>query len=401
MRIHEYQAKRLLKEFGVSSPRGALAFSAAEAEAAARFLGGAAWMVKAQIHATGRGQAGLARRAEALGEVAPAARAIIASLAAASRDSSHLRPLRLYVEEAHRPRRELFLAIYVDRVRGCVTLLGAPDGGMSIATAAAARPERLVRLAIDPRSALREAESVDFARRIGAGEAAFEVARAAERLCEAFVSLDAALLEIKPLAILEDGRVMALDARMMLDDNALFRHPALAALRDAGESSADELEAARHEINYVALGGNVGCVVNGAGLGMATLDLLKLRGVEPANFMDIRPVATREQVATGFRIMLADPKLACILVNVFGGGIMRCDKVAEGMVLAARELPIRAPLVVRFAGTDAELGCKLLANSGLGAQLASGLADAAARVARIVTTGGGGSWRRPAAAARA
>jgi succinyl-CoA synthetase beta subunit len=403
VKIHEYQAKRLLKGHGIPVPRGAVAFTAAEAQAAARFLGGERWMVKAQIHAGGRGHAGGVRLVDSLAAIEATAQEMLGKpLVTRQTGPQGLMVRRVYVEEALNPARELYLAVYVDRATARVTILGSPDGGMKIEDDAVRRPGAVVKLPVDPVEGVKLADARTLATRIGAGaEAAPMVAEIAAALYRAFLAFDASLIEINPLALLENGRPMALDARLVLDDNALFRHPDLAALRDDDESTAAELEAARHEINFVAMTGNVGCVVNGAGLGMATLDLLKLRGVEPANFMDIRPVATREQIARGFRMMLGTPNLRCILVNIFGGGIMRCDLVAEGMVLAAREVPVRVPLVVRFAGTNAELGRKHLGNASLKAEFASSLADAAARVARITGDGGGASTRSRAVAHRA
>ncbi|HLI11786.1 MAG TPA: ADP-forming succinate--CoA ligase subunit beta [Alphaproteobacteria bacterium] len=401
MRIHEYQAKRLLKSYGIPVPRGAVAFSAAEAEAAARFLGGERWVIKAQIHAGGRGEAGGIAFANDLDEVKIAAERLLAKpLVTAETGPTGLRVKRLYVEEAVQPARELYLALYVDRSTGQVTFLGSRRGGVSITSGAVPRPEEIVKIGSDPDEPASGRAADELAARMTDDEAAVpQVGDVAKRLYRAFWELDASLIELNPLALLTNGRAVALDTRVILDDNALFRHPALEALRDDEDTPPEELEAARHEINYVAMAGTVGCVANGAGLGMATVDLLKLRGVEPANFMDIRPVATREQIATGFRMMLRNSSLTCILVNIFGGGIIRCDLVAEAMVLATREIPIRIPVVVRFAGTNAELGQKLLANSALPAEFARDLPDAVDRIERHYGKHPGGSTASRAVAA--
>lgn len=398
VKIHEFQAKRLLKGYGIPMPRGVVAFNASEAEAAARFLGGRQWVVKAQIHAGGRGRAGGVKLIDKAEAVESAAAALLGkALVTAQTGSKGLTVKRLYVEEALKPARELYLAVYVDRAAARITFLGSPDGGMRIEDHAARGTAKVEKLALDGRVGLPADDARAFAKRIGAGlNADIAVARIMSAMYTAFLALDASLIEINPLAILEDGSVAALDARVTLDDNALFRHPDLEALRDEDEVSATELEAARHEINFVALDGTVGCVVNGAGLGMATLDLLKLRGIEPANFMDIRPVATREQIAHGFRMVLANAQNKCLLVNIFGGGIIRCDLIAEGLTLAARQSALPMPIVVRFAGTNAEHGRKLLANAGLKVEFATSLGDAADRVLHLVRLGGGNGQTRAA-----
>jgi succinyl-CoA synthetase beta subunit len=299
---------------------------------------------------------------------------------------------RVYVEEGCDVARELYLAALVDRRTSRVTIMAAPEGGVRIEELAATGPEmsqektagRVFRLAVDPLAGLQPDQARRLAEDLGLEDAQAEAAaQAVGGVYQAFTGLDASLIEINPLAVTRAGAVVALDARMSFDDNALFRHRELEELRDPEEGDPSELEAARHEINYVRMDGNIGCIVSGAGLAMATVDILKLRGGEPADFMDIRPGATRGQVATAFKMMLADRRVTAILVNIIGGGIMRCDLIAEALVAAAREVGLRVPLVIRFAGTNADIGCKLVQNSGLAALFTDDMGEAAEQAVRV------------------
>jgi succinyl-CoA synthetase beta subunit len=389
MNIHEYQAKELLARFGVAVPRGRVAFSADEAVAAARSLGGTLWVVKAQIHAGGRGKAGGVKLARSLDEV----RAIAADLLGKTLVTRQTGPQgrlvrRLYVEEGCDIARELYLGLLIDRATGRVTCIASEEGGVEIEEVAAHQPEKILKVTIDPATGLMPHHARRIAYGLGlGGEAAGDQVKKAIRFIEAiyraFVELDASVIELNPLMVTKSGDVVALDAKINFDDNALYRHKDVAELRDEDEEDPAEREAARNELNYVKLDGNIGCMVNGAGLAMATMDIIKLYGGEPANFLDVGGGATRERVTAAFKIILTDPNVKTILVNIFGG-IMRCDIIAEGVVAAARELSLDAPLVVRLEGTNVELGKKILAESGLPILSASDLADAAEKAVAAV-----------------
>ncbi len=381
MNIHEYQAKELLAKSGVAVPAGAVAYTAAEAVDAAQRLGGNAWAVKAQIHAGGRGKAGGVRLARSADEVAAAARALIGHTLVTHQTGPEGRAVkRVYVEAACDIARELYLALSIDRRLGRITLIGAAEGGMEIEELAARAPEKILRLAIDPASGL----SPFHARRLafGFGLSGTQIGAMVGlvgALYRAFTELDAALVEINPLVVTGSGELIALDAKIGFDDNALFRHPEIEALRDEDEEDPIELEAGKHALNYVKLDGNIGCMVNGAGLAMATMDIIKLYGGSPANFLDVGGGATRERVIVAFKLILSDPNVEAILVNIFGG-IMRCDVIAEGIVSAAREVNLHVPLVVRLEGTNVELGRRILSQSGLPLLAAENFEDAARKV---------------------
>ncbi|HEV8680946.1 MAG TPA: ADP-forming succinate--CoA ligase subunit beta [Stellaceae bacterium] len=381
MNIHEYQAKNLLAKFGVAILPGAVAYTAQEAVDAAKKLGGGVWAVKAQIHAGGRGKAGGVKLARSAEEVAAAARAMIGHPLVTHQTGPEGREVkRVYVEAGCDIARELYLAISVDRGSGRVTLIGAAEGGMEIEELAARAPEKILREAIDPAAGL----SPFHARRLafGFGLSGAQVAGMVgltTSLYRAFSELDAALVEINPLVVTGAGELVALDAKIGLDDNALFRHPDIEALRDEDEEDPIELEAGRHALNYVKLDGNIGCMVNGAGLAMATMDIIKLYGGNPANFLDVGGGATKERVMVAFKLILSDPNVEAILVNIFGG-IMRCDVIAEGIVSAAREVNLHVPLVVRLEGTNVELGRRILGQSGLPLTAAENFEDAARKV---------------------
>jgi succinyl-CoA synthetase beta subunit len=381
MNIHEYQAKELLARCGVAVPPGAVAYTAAEAVAAARKLGGMIWAVKAQIHAGGRGKAGGVRLARSDDEVAEAATALLGRRLVTHQTGPEGREVkRVYVEAGLDIARELYLAISIDRGSGRITLIGAGEGGVEIEALAVQAPHKILRIAVDPAAGLSPFHGRRLAFGFGlAGAQVGAMVGLVGSLYRAFGEFDAALVEINPLVVTGAGELVALDAKMGFDDNALFRHPDIEALRDEDEEDPIELEAGRHALNYVKLDGNIGCMVNGAGLAMATMDIIKLFGGSPANFLDVGGGATRERVTVAFKLILSDPNVEAILVNIFGG-IMRCDVIAEGIVSAAREVNLHVPLVVRLEGTNVELGRRILGQSGLPLLAADNFEDAARKV---------------------
>jgi succinyl-CoA synthetase beta subunit len=389
MNIHEYQAKELLAKFEVGVPKGGVAYTAAEAAAAAHRLGGAVWVVKAQIHAGGRGKAGGVKLVRSAEEAAEAARGLLGKKLVTHQTGPAGREVkRVYVEEGCDIARELYLGLLIDRDTGRITLIGSTEGGVEIEEVAAKSPEKIIRVAIDPATGIEPFHARDIA--FGLGLEGKQIAAAVKfvaGLYRAFVELDASLVEINPLVVTRSGELVALDAKMSFDDNALFRHPEIAALRDVDEEDPAEIEAGKHGLNYIKLDGNIGCMVNGAGLAMATMDIIKLSGGSPANFLDVGGGATRERVSTAFKLILSDPNVEGILVNIFGG-IMRCDVIAEGVVAAAREVNLHVPLVVRLEGTNVDLGKRILAQSGLPIVAAENLADAAQKIVAAVKEAG-------------
>jgi succinyl-CoA synthetase beta subunit len=398
MNIHEYQAKSLLAKFGVTVPRGQFAFTPEDAENAARDLGGPIWVVKSQIHAGGRGAGrfqddpdgeGGVRLCKSLDDVRDNARKMLGHVLVTKQTGAAGKEVkRLYVEEGCDIARELYLGMLVDRATSRVTVMASAEGGMDIEEVAQRFPEKIIKVAIDPALGLMPYHGRKVA--FGLGLQGKEVGAAVKfimAMYKAMTQLDASIVEINPLVITGDGQVIALDAKMNFDDNALFRHKDVADMRDEDEEDPMELEAARHELNYIKLYGSIGCMVNGAGLAMATMDIIKLYGGEPANFLDVGGGATRERVTTAFKIILADPNVKGILVNIFGG-IMRCDVIAEGVVAAAREVSLHKPLVVRLEGTNVELGKKILSDSGLEILSADDLGDAAEKVVKAVGEAG-------------
>jgi succinyl-CoA synthetase beta subunit len=385
MNIHEYQAKELLAKFGVPVPQGGVAYTATEAVEVARRLGGKLWVVKAQIHAGGRGKAGGVKLVRSEDEVAAAARELIGKKLVTHQTGPEGRQVkRVYVEAGCDIARELYLALSIDRAAGRITLIAAAEGGVEIEELAERAPDKIMRVDIDPAAGF----TPFYARRVafGLGLTGGQVRAMgdfAAALYRAFTELDAALVEINPLVVTGDGELLALDAKMGFDDNALFRHSEIEALRDEDEEDPIELEAGKHALNYVKLDGNIGCMVNGAGLAMATMDIIKLYGGSPANFLDVGGGATRERVMVAFKLILSDPNVEAILVNIFGG-IMRCDVIAEGIVAAAREVNLHVPLVVRLEGTNVELGRKILGQSGLPLIAAENFEDAAKKVVDTV-----------------
>ncbi|MEX2299099.1 MAG: ADP-forming succinate--CoA ligase subunit beta [Dongiaceae bacterium] len=385
MNIHEYQAKELLARFGVAVPRGYPAFTVDEAVDAAKKLGSKIWVVKAQIHAGGRGKAGGVKLARSLDEVRAIAKELLGKTLVTKQTGPQGRVVgRLYVEEGCDIARELYLGLLIDRATSRVTVIASMEGGMDIEEVAAHHPEKILKVTIDPATGLmpHHARRIAYALELD-GDQVKKAVKFIDAIYKAFVDLDASVIELNPLMITKSGDVVVLDAKINFDDNALYRHKDVAELRDEDEEDPAEREAARNELNYVKLDGNIGCMVNGAGLAMATMDIIKLYGGEPANFLDVGGGATRERVTAAFKIILSDPNVKTILVNIFGG-IMRCDIIAEGVVAAARELSLRAPLVVRLEGTNVELGKKILAESGLPILSASDLADAAEKAVKAV-----------------
>lgn len=378
MKIHEYQAKDILRRFGINTPRGSACFSIDEAVKAAEQLGGSAWVVKAQIHAGGRGKGGGVKLAKSLDEVKQFAAKILGMTLVTHQTGSQGQVVRrLLVEEGVDIRKELYIGLVVDRSSRRVCLVASSEGGMDIEEVAAGTPEKIHKVFVDPLAGLTAQDAEDVARKIGIEESAAAAVRTLlQGLYRAYDSTDASLLEINPLILTAEGRLVALDAKMNFDDNALFRHPDIAELRDLDEEDPAEIEASRHDLSYISLDGNIGCLVNGAGLAMATMDIIKLYGGSPANFLDVGGGATAEKVAEAFKLMLRNPNLQAILINIFGG-IMKCDVIAEGVVAAAREVKLKVPLVVRLEGTNVDLGKKILAESGLPIISAGNMADAA------------------------
>ncbi|MEO8767987.1 MAG: ADP-forming succinate--CoA ligase subunit beta [Nitrosospira sp.] len=378
MKIHEYQAKKILREFGIATPQGIACFSVEDAVEAARKLGGSMWVVKAQIHAGGRGKGGGVKVAKSLDEVQQFAAKILGMALVTHQTGPQGQVVRrLLVEQGAEIRMELYTGMVVDRSSRRVCLMASSEGGINIEEVAAKTPEKIHKVLIDPVTGLTGQDADNIARKIGIAEPAIAEARALlQGLYQAFDGTDASLVEINPLILAADYHVVALDAKMSFDDNALFRHPEIAALRDLDEEDLAEIEASKYDLSYISLDGNIGCLVNGAGLAMATMDIIKLYGGNPANFLDVGGGATTEKVAEAFKLMLRNPKLRAILINIFGG-IMKCDVIAEGVVAAAREVKLNVPLVVRLEGTNADLGKKILADSALPIILAGNMADAA------------------------
>jgi len=381
MKIHEYQGKDILRRFGVPVPRGTACSTVQEAVDAARTLGGSVWVVKAQIHAGGRGKGGGVKLARSLEEVRAHATAILGmQLVTHQTGPGGQTVRRLLVEEGADIRKELYLGLVVDRVTQRVCLMASSEGGMDIEEVAERMPAKIHKVSVDPSAGLTGAEADDVALKIGVPQAALVAARAAlQGLYRAFWECDASLAEINPLVLTGDGRVLALDAKINFDSNALYRHPDLASLRDLDEEDPAEIEASKFDLSYIQLDGNIGCLVNGAGLAMATMDTIKLYGGSPANFLDVGGGATAEKVTEAFKLMLRNAQLKAILVNIFGG-IMKCDTIAEGVITASRAVKLSVPLVVRMKGTNETLGKKLLADSGLPIIAADTMADAAQKV---------------------
>ena len=385
MKIHEYQGKQIFREYGVPTPRGFPAMSVAEAVEAARKLGGPVWVVKAQIHAGGRGKGGGVKVARSLDEVRDLSKKILGmQLKTHQTGPQGQKVRRLLIEEGADIRKELYVGMVVDRGTQRVALMASSEGGMDIEEVAAKTPEKIRKVFIDPAQGLSDADADEIALAIGIPRQALAEGRTVfKSLYRCFEETDASLAEINPLVLTGDNRVIALDAKLNFDDNALFRHPDIAALRDLDEEDPLEIEASKYDLNYISLDGNIACMVNGAGLAMATMDTIKLFGGSPANFLDVGGGATAEKVTAAFKIMLSNRKVKAILVNIFGG-IMKCDTIATGVVAAAREVNLSVPLVVRMKGTNEDLGKKILKDSGLPIISADNMADAAKKVVAAV-----------------
>lgn len=385
MNIHEYQAKVLLKEYGVQVPKGMVAWTEEEAVEAAQTLGGDLWVVKAQIHAGGRGKGGGVKVVKSVEDVKKTASQMIGMTLVTHQTGPEGKEVnRIYVEEGVDIQRELYVSMLIDRATSCVTFMASTEGGMDIEEVAEKTPEKIITLAIDPATGILPWHCRQMAFGLGLkGAQVKSASRFFTAMYKAFTELDASLVEINPLVVTGEGEVIALDAKMNFDDNALYRHKDILELRDESEEDPAELEAADWELNYVKLDGSIGCMVNGAGLAMTTMDIIQLYGGTPANFLDVGGGATKERVTAAFRLIMRDPNVEGILVNIFGG-IMRCDIIAEGIVAAAREISLSVPLVVRLEGTNVERGKEILAESGLPIIAGNDLADAAEKIVKAV-----------------
>jgi len=381
MNIHEYQGKEILRKYGVTTPKGVPCFSVDEAVKAAETLGGKVWVVKAQIHAGGRGKGGGVKVAKSLDEVRQYANEILGMTLVTHQTGPEGRLVkRLLIEEGADIKKELYVGMVVDRGSQRVALMASSEGGMDIEHVAEHTPEKIHKVFIDPVKGLLDSEADDIARKIGVPEGSIGQARAfMQGLYKAFDESDASLAEINPLIVTGDDRIVALDAKFNFDSNAMYRHPEIQEMRDLDEEDPAEIEASKFDLTYISLDGNIGCLVNGAGLAMATMDVIKLYGGSPANFLDVGGGATTEKVTEAFKIMLKNPDIKAILVNIFGG-IMKCDVIAQGVIAAAKQVDLTVPLVVRMAGTNEELGKKILAESGLPIITANNMAEAAEKV---------------------
>jgi succinyl-CoA synthetase beta subunit len=385
MKIHEYQGKEILRNFGVPVPRGIPAFTVQEAVEAAQKLGGPVWVVKAQIHAGGRGKGGGVKLARSVDEVKTLAGQILGmQLVTHQTGPSGQKVRRLLIEDGADIKKEYYVSVVTDRATQKVAFMASSEGGMNIEEVAHATPEKIIKVFVDPLVGLTDAQAQELANGIGvpAGSTA-QAVDVFKKLYRVYMESDASLVEINPLILEGDGKIKALDAKFNFDSNALFRHPEIVALRDLDEEDPAEIEASKFDLAYISLDGNIGCLVNGAGLAMAAMDTIKLFGAEPANFLDVGGGATPEKVTEAFKIMLKNKKVKAILVNIFGG-IMKCDTIATGIVVACRAVNLNVPLVVRMKGTNEELGKKLLAESGLPIISADTMADAAQKVVAAV-----------------
>jgi succinyl-CoA synthetase beta subunit len=385
MNIHEYQAKVVLREFGVPVPKGIPAFSVEAAVKAAHELGGPVWVVKAQIHAGGRGKAGGVKVVKSVDDVQREAARILGSTLVTHQTGPKGKVVnRLYIEDGSAIEKEFYLSMLVDRATARIAIVVSTEGGMDIEQVAHDTPDKIVTISIDPVANIcpHHVRRVSKALGLDAGLQK-QMSPLLTFLHRAFVDKDMSLLEINPLVVTRDGRLICLDAKIGFDDNALFRHPEVAALRDETEEDEKEIEASKYDLNYVALDGSIGCMVNGAGLAMATMDIIKLYGMEPANFLDVGGSASKEKVAAAFKIITSDPRVKGILINIFGG-IMKCDVIAEGVVAAVKEVGLAVPLVVRLEGTNVDLGKKIIAESKLNVTSADDLDDAAQKIVAAV-----------------
>jgi len=385
MNIHEYQAKAVLRDYGVPVPRGNPAFSVDEAVKAANALGGPVWVVKAQIHAGGRGKAGGVKVVKSVDDVKKEAARLLGSTLVTHQTGPHGKQVhRLYIEEGSPIDKEFYLSMLIDRETSRVAIVVSTEGGMNIEDVAHNTPDKIVTVSVDPVTGVcpHHVRTVAHALELDA-ELAKQLGPLLSNLYKAFIDTDMSLLEINPLVVTKDKKLICLDAKTDFDNNALFLHPKIAALRDETEEDAKEIEASKFDLNYIALDGSIGCMVNGAGLAMATMDIIKLYGMAPANFLDVGGSATKDKVAAAFKIITSDHNVKGILVNIFGG-IMKCDVIAEGVVAAVKEVGLRVPLVVRLEGTNVELGKEIIAKSNLNVTSADDLDDAAQKIVKAV-----------------
>jgi succinyl-CoA synthetase beta subunit len=385
MNIHEYQAKAVLREFGVPTPRGFPAFSVDEAAKAAADLATPVVVVKAQIHAGGRGKAGGVKVVKSIDDVKKEAKRLLGSTLVTHQTGPQGKQVgRLYIEEGSAIDKEFYLSVLVDRARSRVAIVVSTEGGMDIEQVAHHTPEKIVTITVDPATNICPHHVLRVSKALGlSGDLQKQMSKMLTGLYKAFTEKDMSLLEVNPLVVTKDGKLICLDAKIGFDDNALFRHPEIASLRDETEEDAKEIEASKYDLNYVALDGTIGCMVNGAGLAMATMDIIKLYGESPANFLDVGGSASKEKVAAAFKIITSDPKVKGILINIFGG-IMKCDVIAAGVVDAVREVGLRVPLVVRLEGTNVNEGKDILAKSNLNVTAADDLDDAAQKIVKAV-----------------
>ncbi len=388
MNIHEYQAKEIFRQYNIPVLKGKLAHTSDEAVANAKALGGTVWVVKAQIHAGGRGKGGGVKVAKSLDDVKKLADSIIGmQLVTPQTGPEGKKVNKIYVEEGCQIAKEYYAAIFLDRNAGRVGIMASAEGGMDIEEVAEKHPEKIHNITIDPSSGLLDFEARNLAFNLGmTGKTALKAADFFKKLYQVYMDLDCAMIEINPLVVTQTGDVMALDAKVGFDDNAMYRHPKLAELKDEAEEDPAELEAQKYELAFIKLDGNIGCLVNGAGLAMSTMDIIKLHGGTPANFLDVGGGANKEKVTAAFKIILKDPNVKGILVNIFGG-IMKCDIIAEGVIAASKDVGLKVPLVVRLEGTNVELGKKILAESGLNIIPANDLTDAAKKIITAVKGG--------------
>ncbi|MBN66136.1 MAG: ADP-forming succinate--CoA ligase subunit beta [Rickettsiales bacterium] len=387
MNIHEYQAKAVLQKYGVAVPRGGVAYTPAEAEQVAQNLGGNLWVVKAQIHAGGRGKAGGVKLAKSLDEVQQLTKEMLGMTLVTHQTGPEGKEVkRVYIEEGSDIGEELYLSMVIDRATSRITFMASSEGGMDIEEVAAKQPEKIITVTVDPACGIQPFHARRLAQGLGIPkELGKDFHNFIFGMYESFVDTDASQVEINPLVITKQTKLIALDAKFNFDDNALFRQPDVLEMRDEDEEDPLELQASKFGLSYVKMDGNIGCMVNGAGLAMSTMDIIKLYGGEPANFLDVGGGANKEKVTEAFKLILSDPNVEGILVNIFGG-IMRCDIIAEGIISAAKEVSLDVPLVVRLEGTNVELGKKMLSTSGLSITAADDLADAADKIVKAVKT---------------
>ena len=385
MNIHEYQAKEVLRKFGVATLKGKLAHSPEEAVAAAKEIGGSVWVVKAQIHAGGRGKGGGVKVAKSLDEVADYAKKIIGMTLVTHQTGPEGKVVqKVFIEQGCNIAKEYYVACLIDRATGRAAMMASSEGGMDIEEVAEHNPNAIIKVDIDPTVGLMPFQARELAFKIGmAPEIVNKAVKFFNGLYNAFIATDCSIAEINPLVVTKEGDVLCLDAKMNFDSNSLFRHPNIVEMRDLNEEEPSEIEASKFDLAFIKLDGNIGCLVNGAGLAMATLDIIKLHGASPANFLDVGGGANKEKVTEAFKIILKDPNVKGILVNIFGG-IMKCDIIADGVISASKELGLKVPLVVRLEGTNVELGKKMLRESGLNITPADNLTDAAKKIVAAV-----------------